>query len=118
MSSSSSPAAPSVVERVHSFVSEHRRAVLITAAVAVAAIGGAAYYASTSTRGDGDKGARRKDKKKGGKKRKHGKDEEGPILEEIEPKVDDVPDSACRVAFVIVIVPHRADRVLGQTTLR
>lgn len=94
MSSSSSPA-PSVVERVQSFVSEHKRVVLLGAAVAAVAIGGAAYYASTS-RGDSDKAARKREKKKASKKRKAAKDgEDGPILEEIEPKAGELPDGAC-----------------------
>ena len=93
MSSESSPP-EGVVERVQSFVSEHKRVVLIGAAVAVAAIGATAYYASTS-RGDGDKAARRKEKKKLSKKRKPVKDEEGPILEEIEPKIAEPVDGMC-----------------------
>ncbi|PSR77738.1 hypothetical protein PHLCEN_2v7722 [Hermanssonia centrifuga] len=85
---SSSAPATGVVERVQSFVSENKRAVLIGAAVAAAAIGGAAYYASTS-RGDSDKGSRRKDKKKASKsskKRRSVNDTDGPLLEEIKPK--------------------------------
>lgn len=80
--SSSSTSSQGVAERVQSFVSENRRAVLIGAAAAVVAIGGVAYYASTS-RGSGAGGdaERKKDKKKS-KKRKTVKDKDGPIIEE------------------------------------
>ncbi|KZT66949.1 TPR-like protein [Daedalea quercina L-15889] len=90
---SSSTSSQGVVERVQSFVSENRRAVLIGTAAAVVAIGGVAYYASTSrgpgAGGDGDaeKGERKKDKKKS-KKRKTVKDKDGPILEERTPKTE------------------------------
>ncbi len=95
---SSSAPATGVVERVQSFVSENKRAVLIGAAVAAAAIGGAAYYASTS-RGDSDKGSRRKDKKKASKsskKRRSVNDTDGPLLEEIKPKDVELVDGAFR----------------------
>ena len=86
---SSSSTSQGVVERVQSFVSENRRAVLIGAAAAVVAIGGVAYYASTSrgpgASGDAEAGERKKDKKKS-KKRKTVKDKDGPILEERAPK--------------------------------
>lgn len=94
MSSSTPEPAPGVIDRVQTFVSEHRRAVLITAAVAVAAIGATAYYASTS-RGDAERAARRrKERKDKGKKKKTVKDEDGPILEEVEPKPDSLVDGA------------------------
>ena len=93
MSSSSTPAPPSegVVDRIQSFVSENRRAVLLGAALTVAAIGGFAYYASTSRPsqdGDAEKGDRKRGKKKGklSKKPKSEQDEDGPLLEEAEPK--------------------------------
>jgi len=89
--SSSSTSSQGVVERVQSFVSENRRAVLIGTAAALVAIGGVAYYASTSrgpgADGDAEKGERKKDKKKG-KKRKMMKDKDGPILEERAPKAE------------------------------
>ena len=93
MSSTPEPT-PGVIDRVQTFVSEHRRAVLITAAVAVAALGATAYYASTS-RGDAERAARRrKERKDKGKKKKTVKDEDGPILEEVEPKPDSLVDGA------------------------
>lgn len=89
--SSSSTSSQGVVERVQSFVSENRRAVLIGTAAALVAIGGVAYYASTSrgpgADGDSEKGEHKKDKKKG-KKRKTMKDKDGPILEERSPKTE------------------------------
>lgn len=79
-----------IVERVQSFVSENKRAVIIGAAAAAIAVGGVAYYASTSSRPrsqeDIEKAARKdKKKSKGGKKKKTVKDADGPILEERKP---------------------------------
>jgi import receptor subunit TOM70 len=84
----SSESSASFVERVQSFVSENKRAILLGTAAAIA-VGGVAYYASTSSRptirGDLEKGTK-KDKKKSskGKKKKTVKDPDGPILEERE----------------------------------
>ncbi|KAI0942715.1 hypothetical protein AcW1_003272 [Taiwanofungus camphoratus] len=93
---SSSTSSQGVVDRVQSFVSENKRAILIGTAAALVAIGGVAYYASTSRgpggEGDAEKGERKKDKKKtskSSKKRKSVKDKDGPILEERSPKVAD-----------------------------
>ncbi|KAF7290750.1 ADP/ATP carrier receptor [Mycena indigotica] len=83
-------AAPGLIDRVQSFVSENRTALLVGAAVLAA--GGAAYYASSSS-SSSSSGAERK--KKGsskptsGKKKpgaKSVKDADGPILEERKPK--------------------------------
>ncbi|GJE95961.1 ADP/ATP carrier receptor [Phanerochaete sordida] len=76
---------PSVVERVQNFVSENKKAVLIGAAVAAVAIGGAAYYASTSA---SEQTSRKKDKKKSKSKKKKSPSDDGPLLEEIKPKVE------------------------------
>ncbi|KAJ7688982.1 hypothetical protein B0H17DRAFT_1067403 [Mycena rosella] len=79
-----------MVDRVQSFVAEHKTAILIGTGVVVA-LGGAAYYASTSSAADSDRF--RKDRK--GRKtprsprpkaRKSVKDPDGPILEERKPK--------------------------------
>lgn len=81
------------VERVQSFVSENKRVILIGTAAAVA-VGGVAYYASTSrstSSTDLEKGDK-KDRKKGtksSKKKKSVKDQDGPILEERKPKVEE-----------------------------
>ena len=88
MSEQSAPI--SLIERVESFVSENKRAILLGTA-ALAALAGVAYYASTSRAapgGDVEKGIR-KDKKKS-KKRK-GKDQaDSPILKEkSQPKAED-----------------------------
>ncbi|KAH8105230.1 hypothetical protein BXZ70DRAFT_1004749 [Cristinia sonorae] len=96
---SSSTSSEGVVDRVQAFVAENKRAVLVGAALTVAAIGGAAYYASTSRRpgdGDAEKGERKRDKKKGksSKKQKSAKDEDGPLLEETEPKVSETKEAA------------------------
>lgn len=100
MSSSSAP--QGVVERVQNFVSENKRVVIIGAVVAAAAIGGAAYYASSSRAAvDSEKAERKKDKKKAAKpskKKRAGGDADGPILEEIEPKVADEADGVCNAA--------------------
>lgn len=86
--SSSDSSTQSLVDRVQSFISENRRAVLIGTAAAVVAVGGAAYYASTS-RGPDDDSERRKKKGSSSKKRKTVKDKDGPLLEERSPKVAD-----------------------------
>ena len=70
----------SVLERVESFVSEHKKVLLVGAAVALAAGGAALYYSSSSP------APKKHSKKPRPKKRKEGKDtldEGGPILEEI-----------------------------------
>lgn len=73
---------PSLIDRVESFVSEHKQGILIGTA-AVAALAGVAYYASTSrtaaVESDPERG--KKDKKKS-KKRKGKDKDDGPILEE------------------------------------
>jgi len=83
MSNSDSPA-PGLVDRVQSFVSENKRAILIGTAVAAVAV---AYYASSSRPSKSPK----KDKKKN-KKRKTDQDVNGPILEERAPTVADSDD--------------------------
>jgi hypothetical protein len=70
---------PSLVERVQTFVSDNRRAVLLGAAAAVA-VGGVAVYAASSSRSQARAQA---DKKK---KRKSQGRADGPLLEERTPK--------------------------------
>ena len=78
-------AAHSYLDRIHDFVAENRRAILVaTAATLIAA--GAVYYASSSTRPAPGKG-KSKDKKP---KKKSVNGSDGPIIEEIKPKVDDL----------------------------
>lgn len=77
-------AAPSYIERVQDFVSENRRAILVATAAALVAAG-AVYYASSS-RPSSSKG-KSKDKKP---KKKSVNDSDGPIIEEIQPKDQDV----------------------------
>ncbi|CAK5263287.1 unnamed protein product [Mycena citricolor] len=75
------------VERVQSFVAEHKTAILVGTGVAVA-VGGAVLYASSSS-------SDKKDRKKGSKpskKRKSVKDADGPILEERTPKAEAAAD--------------------------
>ena len=55
------PDADSVLDRLQSFVSDNKRALLIGAAAAAVAAGAAVYYASASQPGAGD-GKRRKEK--------------------------------------------------------
>ena len=83
MSNSDSPA-QGFVDRVQSFVTENKRAILIGTALAVA-VGGAALYASSSPKPPGDK----KDKKKKSGKPKPRDVESGPIIEEV--PVEDQP---------------------------
>lgn len=95
MASSDSPT--SLLERVHDFVSENKRAILVGTAAAAIAFGGVAYYASTSSRfrgrGDGDlEKGRKKKSNKGEKKKKTVKDPNGPILEERERPAAKVED--------------------------
>lgn len=78
-------AAPSYLDRVHDFVSENRRAILLAAAAALVAAG-AVYYASSSARPSSGKG-KSKDRKP---KKKSVNDPDGPIIEEISSKVEDV----------------------------
>lgn len=79
--SNSDSAAQGLVDRVQSFISENKRAIIIGTAAAAIAAGGVAYYASSSkpSRPDG-----KKDKKKSSKKRKT----DGPIIEEVSKPAD------------------------------
>lgn len=77
-------AAPSYLDRVQHFVSENRRALIFATAAALVAAG-AVYYASSSTRPSGK--GKSKDRKL---KKKSANDLDGPIIEEIKPKVEDV----------------------------
>ncbi|KAJ7186977.1 hypothetical protein C8R46DRAFT_1058486 [Mycena filopes] len=91
-----SETSPGIVDRVFTFVEEHKTAVLIGAGVAVA-VGGAAYYASTSGGSDDRDGSLRRDRKKGAKlpktsKRRSLKDPDGPILEERKPKAEPIEE--------------------------
>ncbi|TFK65437.1 ADP/ATP carrier receptor [Pluteus cervinus] len=83
-----------LLDRVGTFISENKRAVLIgTAAVVVA--GGVAYYASTSGSGSGssrggreEKGKRQKGSK-GSSPKGHGQDDSAPIIEPVSPKAEE-----------------------------
>ena len=75
--------APSYVDRIQDFVSENRRAILIAAAAALVAAGAVYYTASRPSSGKG----KSKDKKP---KRKPVNNSDGPIIEEVKPKVQDV----------------------------
>jgi hypothetical protein len=81
-----------IVDRVQNFVSEHKKAILITTAAAAIGAAGVAYYASTSRPRpppDVEQAGEKKDKKKSkGKKKKSTKGDSGPILEERKPKVE------------------------------
>lgn len=107
------PTAPdaSLLERVQSFVAEHRRAVLLGTAAAVVVAGTAAYYASSSrgasrpdnaledVAGDG-----KKKKKAKSKKPKADKGKDSPILEERKPKVEGaVDEGACWHLFYTLL---------------
>ncbi|KAK7681841.1 hypothetical protein QCA50_015188 [Cerrena zonata] len=91
----SSDASSGVVDRVSSFISENKKVVLVGAALTVAAVGAGVYFASTS-RGSGEpdaeKADRKKKKSKSSKKKKTVKDTDGPILEEVKPKVEEIPE--------------------------
>lgn len=77
------PDADSVLDHLQGFVSNNKRALLIGAAAAAVAAGAAVYYASASRPDAGD-GKRRKEKK--AKKSKKFGEDDGPILEERDPK--------------------------------
>jgi import receptor subunit TOM70 len=98
--SSSDSTGQSLVDRVQSFVSENKRAILIGAAAAAIAAGGVAYYASTSRSSTPKTDSeRKKDKKKSIKKRKTGSGlgDSKPVLEEVErpAEVDDAGEFFC-----------------------
>jgi len=80
--SNSDSSAPGFVDRVQSFVTENKRAILIGTALAVAA-GGVALYASTSS----SPKVSRERKKPGNSKRSD--DDSRPIIEEL--PVEDQP---------------------------
>ena len=83
--SNSDSSAQGLVDRVQSFVTENKRAILVGTALVVAA-GGVALYASASS---SPKASRdKKDKKKSGKPKPRDV-ESGPIIEEI--PVEDQP---------------------------
>ncbi|EJD00277.1 TPR-like protein [Fomitiporia mediterranea MF3/22] len=91
-------ASVSVLDRVQSFVSEHKQALLLGAAVVVAA-GGVAYYAASSSSSSspppseaGDLESGKKKKKRAARKKKAGKGaDDGPLIEEVGPQtVDDL----------------------------
>lgn len=85
-------AAPSCLDRVHDFVSENRRAIILATAAALVAAG-AAYYASSSARPPSAKG-KAKDRKP---KKKSVNDRDGPIIEEISSTVEDVDGRSHRL---------------------
>lgn len=105
---SSEASSQSVLDRVQSFVSEHKQAIIIGASVAIA-VGGVAYYASTSSSrgpsGDPEGGSGKSRSKKKSKKRKSVKDPDGPILEEIEPKHKPQSEESCEsLPYTLVFV--------------
>lgn len=104
MSSTAESSTLTVVERVQSFVSEHKKALIVGAAVAVAA-GGAVYYAASSS----SRKPRPKEKKKSkSKKKKTTKDVDGPLLEEIQRNQEQLDDEAFageyQVWFVVNVI--------------
>ncbi|KAI0919491.1 hypothetical protein AcV5_001544 [Taiwanofungus camphoratus] len=122
---SSSTSSQGVVDRVQSFVSENKRAILIGTAAALVAIGGVAYYASTSRgpggEGDAEKGERKKDKKKtskSSKKRKSVKDKDGPILEERSPKVADESEPDARLTAEEITAMSTEERTKAASSLK
>ncbi|KAK7047742.1 TOM (translocase of outer membrane) complex component [Paramarasmius palmivorus] len=93
----SSDSTAGLVERVQSFVSENKRAILIGTAAAAIAAGGVAYYASSSRpakKSDIEKGDKKSKKKDKSKKKKSVNDPDGPILEERKPKAEVVDEEA------------------------
>ena len=77
--SNSDSSAQGFVDRVQSFVTENKRAIIIGTALAVAA-GGVALYASTSSSSNVSRD--KKDRKKSGKPKSRDI-ETGPVIEEI-----------------------------------
>ena len=94
----------SYLERIQDFVTENKKAILVGSAAAALAVGGVIYYASTrSPGGDLEKGKSR-DKKKSSKKRKTVNDTDGPILEEIKPKVVEVEGQFHSSLWILVML--------------
>jgi hypothetical protein len=90
----------SIADRISSFISGHRRGIVIGAAAAAVAVGGVAYYVASSRAGvlAGDEESVREGKKKDRRKRKHKKstkDKDGPILEETKPKATEESEDGC-----------------------
>ncbi|KIK92672.1 hypothetical protein PAXRUDRAFT_146797 [Paxillus rubicundulus Ve08.2h10] len=89
-------ASPSYLDRLQEFVSENKRAILVGTAAAVIAAGAVYYASSSSSSRPGSDKSRFKDKKKAkssaSKKKKTVRDSDGPILEEVKPKVDEIDD--------------------------
>jgi len=90
----------SIADRISSFISGHKRGVVIGAAAAAFAVGGVAYYVASSRAGvlAGDEESVREGKKKDKKKKKHKKspkDKDGPILEERKPKATEESEDGC-----------------------
>ena len=95
-------AAPSYIDRIQDWVSENRRAILVATAAALIAAG-AVYYAS-STRPPSGKG-KSKEKKP---KKKLASDSDGPIIEEVKPKVEEVHGLSHRLPPLASLTPpHR-----------
>ncbi|KAF9221146.1 ADP ATP carrier receptor [Gyrodon lividus] len=111
-------ASPSYLDRLQEFVSENKRAILVGTAAAVIAVG-AVYYASSSSRPGSDK-SRSKDKKKekssSSKKKKTVRDD-GPILEEIKPKVEEIDENARLSVEQIAAMPFD-ERIKVAGTLK
>lgn len=94
---SASTTSASVLERAQTFVSEHKRVLLVGAAVVVAA-GGIAYYAASSSTPppseDGDVESGRKKKRRANRRKKAGNDgDRGPLIEEVHPQ--SIDECAC-----------------------
>jgi import receptor subunit TOM70 len=99
----------SYFERIQDFVAENKKAVVIGTAAAALAVGGVVYYASTSRGSDSEKGKSR-DKKKSSKKKKTVNDADGPLLEEIKPKVSDEGQYHCNLE---ACTHHQIEAVLS-----
>ncbi|KAF8551079.1 ADP ATP carrier receptor [Imleria badia] len=107
----SSDAPSSYLDRIHDFVSENRRALIVATAAALLAAG-AVYYAS-STRPSPGKG-KSKDRKP---KKKTANDPDGPIIEEIKPKVEDVDENPPLSPEQIAVMPFE-ERVKQAQSLK
>ncbi|KAG9312498.1 hypothetical protein JVU11DRAFT_6888 [Chiua virens] len=106
--SNSDPA--SYIDRLQEFVSENRRTILVATAAAVAV--GAVYYATTSRPSSGK--GRSKDRKP---KKKPVNGPDGPIIEEIKPKVEEVNENVPLSAEQIAAMPFE-ERVKQAASLK
>ncbi|KIJ19674.1 hypothetical protein PAXINDRAFT_69403 [Paxillus involutus ATCC 200175] len=115
------PTDASYLDRLQEFVSENKRAILVGTAAAVIAAGAVYYASSSSSSKPGSDKSRFKEKKKeksgASKKKKTVRDSDGPILEEIKPKVDEI-DEHVRLSIEQIAAMPIDERIKVAGTLK